>query len=253
MIKNKLKIHQQLLIRIISDKPLLKVVSTFLCLKALHPSSVIFSISSIKKALAQDCFISKRTLDTRISALKKLNLVQIKGDRLYLSSYEDLYKSLDIVIDTSKCYYQEITCNPEYLLRRMAGKDNLFRQEQKIDLKIQKRNEGSEPNLAWIKQHEYDRFLECFEKREEYSGYFNPDITMSQSQIATMYGLDGQTRGYYWTKRLCKLGLMTAEHRIIQVQRKPLKKKITAIKGGVLWHPVGSKTDVLQIRNLVKF
>lgn len=249
---NKIKLHQALLQKIAPDKHLLKNVSTLLALKSVFPSSVILNFSSRREELAASCFISKRTLDNRILQLEKAGYITIVKNVCTLISYDSLYTSLKLDVSRIKYYRKRITQNPEYIIRSIVGKDRLHRQDQLINRKIEK-IKGSLLDKDKLKLEEYERFMYALSNRLNYECFFNPDITLSQKEIAEMYGLSGQNRGFYWTRRLIKLGLMKSEQRIIQVQRKSRRKKLSPVKGGVCWHPKDMEKDLIQLRNKVNF
>ena len=89
-----------------NTNPFLKGISVWLILKAQTTTGVIQNYRRQLPDLATQCKISQRTMDNRLSWLRKQGLIKIEGKNLFVDSYKSLRKfDIDIFETEQTIYY----------------------------------------------------------------------------------------------------------------------------------------------------
>jgi hypothetical protein len=206
------------------QKKLLKAVSAFYALKAEYKTSVIIDYSEKITQLAELCFCSPRTLYTRLKELQHFGLVKCISGRIELVSYSKLHEILQVKENKGKYHYKKPTAKPEYILRATAIQENLDNQEARVLGIIEKYSKGSGLSIAEKKQKkeaDLQRLIVAFKNPALlHQGIedilYRPDVAISQSKLASIYGLKSQGSGLYWQTVLKKHKLLQIESRLIE-------------------------------------
>jgi hypothetical protein len=226
----KLKILKGIPTLLAESKYMRKIVAVYYVLKMNHPSSTIHNLPERMKELAEECNISQRNLYTRVKEMKKEKLVKVKGGSLILCSYQELHEILGVDDKLENYHHKKFTSKPEYILRTLAIKENFSKQEKAIKRKLEKRNKSSGlSDVEFQRQKEavMNHLIWCFKNSVELRPdelYVNPDVAISQSTLAIMFGLKSASGGHYWQKVLEKEKLIAVESRILRSSDYTLRK-----------------------------
>lgn len=231
-----IKINKNLATLLAKDNQWLKALSVFYPLKFLYSGGIILNISKRYGEISSILDISESNLRKKIRFLKDQGFIEHKNNNLVFVSFDKIKTKFEI--KTHKSHKLEYK-NPKdfyILLKTLAIKENLEKQEFKLQERIilqelkkfGKIQAKSIRNKIRKKIKENIGFLtEKLKQREplyslnnNYSkSTINPDITLSRNKIAYLFGRKSKSSGSRFIKKAKTNGLILRdEKRINKIQ-----------------------------------
>ena len=250
--KIKIKIDTGTIPVLVANKNGLKWYSFYVVLKAydVQKSGSVDYISNIKE-LCEIMQISQRTFYNRLNAWLGIDIIYRKDNLIRLASFGKVADHFGL--NHSREF---IEMDPgdeaiEYAIRSKAIQLNLCSQREAVYKKLRENYKDKSFAPEQLRLQLCALLIAAFvtgSAEPELPSNFNPDITISTSYTADLFGCKSQSSGCYWQKVLMKRGYLEMETRTIESKARTEKSKLI---GKLSWN-AKNKSKFLSLRNLLK-
>ena len=236
---------------LVANKKVLKLYSFYLVLKAYdtQKSGSVDYISNIKE-LCTLMQISERTFYNRLNACIFIDIIYRKDNLIKLASFGKVADHFGLNHSREFIEVDPSDDAIEYMIRSKAIQLNLLDQRSAVIKKLEKyKDHKFNPDQYRLKLCAL--LIASFitgSPAPEMPANLNPDITISTSYTAKMFGCKSQSSGHYWQQTLIKRGCLEVEARTIESVARITKTKLI---GKISWNEK-RKSKFLTLRNLVK-
>lgn len=222
---NFIKINKGLTTLLAKDNTWLKALSVFYALKFYYKGGIILNISKRYKFFSGELGISESNLRSKIKFLIDQGLIERKNNNLIFSSFNKIKEKFKI--KTTKYYKLEYKSPKELelFLKTLVIKENLERQEYKLQEKIineelkkfgkiearttrNKIRKYLKKNLSYLKVKYQKRELKDSSNKLFENLKINNSVTISRNKIANSFGRKSKSTGSRFIKKIKKLSLV---------------------------------------------
>lgn len=248
----KIKIDTGTIPVLVENKKVLKLYSFYLVLKAFDTlkSGSIDYLSNIKK-LCEIMNISQRTFYTRLNACLYIGIIYRKDNLIRLASFGKVADHFGLNHSREFIEMEVSDEAIEYTIRNKAIQLNLNTQRQAVYKKLRENYKDKSFIPEQLRLQLCALLVAAFitgSAEPELPSNLNPDIAISTSYTAKIFGCKSQTSGCYWQKVLIKKGYLEMEPRKIESEARTQKSKLI---GKLSWNGK-TKSKFLNLRNLLK-
>lgn len=237
-----------------TNKPLYKLYSTYLAFKALEPTGEILDYTGNVHDIAHLFKISYTKLNSHVSQLVKLGLLERTLKRLTIAPYS----KLNSLHPTESKQYKFIKINPnsplEYQLRSKLINADLERQAHVVVRTIARFDNIN--TVQAIQAHEVYRLsmYQAFRTNTNPATPLPPcnlEVAISQRGIANLLNLKSQTSGNYWERVLEARGLIKTYTRTITSEART--KERNAPRCGLWGYNQKDNVSFISLPNRIEF
>lgn len=249
--KIKIKIDTGTIPVLVANSKVLKLYTFYLVLKAFdtQKSGSVDYLSNIKE-LCKIMQISQRTFYNRLNACLFIDIIYRQDDIIKLASFGKVADHFGL--NHSREF---IEVDPgdeaiEYMIRSKAIQLNILDQRKAVFKKLESyKDKNYNPEQLRLKLCAL--LIASFVSgtaAPQMPSNLNPDITLSTTYTAKLFGCKSQSSGHYWQQTLINRGCLEVEPRTIESEARTAETKLI---GKISWNEK-RKTKFLTLRNLLK-